>query len=117
MVLTSTHNLCFEQKYKKYQDFLSENFHFLVVKFSVYLNRRVFVMGVITNNLVRNRKIVIARFHDECIYAVRMHEMTNLCTLARFKNYFGAFECARFHYRSHGLIRNDKFTGDCYLFI
>ena len=25
--------------------FLSENFHFLVVKFSIYLNRRVFVMG------------------------------------------------------------------------
>ena len=25
--------------------FLSENFHFLVVKFSVYLNRHVFVMG------------------------------------------------------------------------
>ena len=43
-VLTSTHNLCFEQTYKKYQNFLSENFHFLVVKFSVYLNRRVFVM-------------------------------------------------------------------------
>ena len=44
-VLTSTHNLCFEQKYEKYQNFLSENFHFLVVKFSVYLNRRVFVMA------------------------------------------------------------------------
>ena len=29
---------------KKYKSFLSENFHFLVVKFSVYLNRRVFVM-------------------------------------------------------------------------
>ena len=43
-VLTSTHNLCFEQKYEKYKKFLSENFHFLVVKFSVYLNRRVFVM-------------------------------------------------------------------------
>ena len=43
-VLTSTHNLCFEQKYEKYQNFLSENFHFLVVKFSVYLNMRVFVM-------------------------------------------------------------------------
>ena len=41
-----THNICFEQKYKKYQDFLSENFHFLVVKFSVYLNRHVFVMFV-----------------------------------------------------------------------
>ena len=38
-----THNLCFEQKYEKYQ-FLSENFQFLEVKFSIYLNRHVFVM-------------------------------------------------------------------------
>ena len=29
---------------KKILEFLSENFQFLVVKFSVYLNRRVFVM-------------------------------------------------------------------------
>ena len=43
-VLTSTHNLCFEQKYEKYQSFESENFQVLEVKFSVYLNRRVFVM-------------------------------------------------------------------------
>ena len=43
-VLTSTHNLCFEQKYEKYQNFLSENFHFSMVKFSVFLNKRVFVM-------------------------------------------------------------------------
>ena len=43
-VLTGTHNLCFEQKYEKYQNFLSENFQFLVVKFSVYLNRCVFVV-------------------------------------------------------------------------
>ena len=43
-VLTSTHNLCFEQKYEKYQKFLSENFQFLEVNFSIYLNRRVFVM-------------------------------------------------------------------------
>ena len=42
----STHNLCFEQKYEKYQNFfLSDNFHFWVLKFSVYLNRHVFVMG------------------------------------------------------------------------
>ena len=27
------HNLCFEQKYEKYQKILSENFHVLVVKF------------------------------------------------------------------------------------
>ena len=43
-VLTSTHNLCFEQKYEKYQNFLSDKFQFLVVKFSVYLNIRVFLM-------------------------------------------------------------------------
>ena len=29
---------------KKYLNFLSENFHFLVVKFSVYLNKHVYVM-------------------------------------------------------------------------
>ena len=45
----STNNLCFEQKYekkksKKNQNFLSENFIFLIVKFSIYLNRHVFVM-------------------------------------------------------------------------
>ena len=35
------------QKYEKHQKFLSENFHFfLVVKFSVFLNRHVFVMGI-----------------------------------------------------------------------
>ena len=28
-VLTSTHNLCFEQKYEKISEFLSEHFHFL----------------------------------------------------------------------------------------
>ena len=50
-VLTGTHNLCFEQKYEKYVVFfffffffLSEHFQFLEVKFSIYLNRRVFVM-------------------------------------------------------------------------
>ena len=42
----STHNLCFEQKHEKYQFFFffSENFMFSEVKFSIYLNRRVFVM-------------------------------------------------------------------------
>ena len=43
-VLTSTHNVCFEQKYENFQSFLSEKFQFLEVKFSIYLNRRVFVM-------------------------------------------------------------------------
>ena len=49
-VLTSTNNLCFEQKYEKYQSFLSENFPFLEVKFSIYLNRRVFVMGTFSRS-------------------------------------------------------------------
>ena len=40
----STHNLCFDQKYEKYQNVLPENFPFLVVKFSIYLKRHVFVM-------------------------------------------------------------------------
>ena len=40
----STHNLCFEQKYEKYQSFLFENFQVFEVKFSIYLNKRVFVM-------------------------------------------------------------------------
>ena len=42
----STYNLCFEQKYEKYQGFLSENFQFLEVKYSIYLNRHVFVMRI-----------------------------------------------------------------------
>ena len=40
----STRNLCFEQKYEKYQSFYLKIFSFLEVKFSIYLNRRVFVM-------------------------------------------------------------------------
>ena len=43
-VLTSTHNLCFEQQYEKYQSFLSDFFQLLVVKFTVYLNRHAIVM-------------------------------------------------------------------------
>ena len=43
-VLMNTHNLCFEQKYEKNQNFLSEIFNFLAVKFSVYFNRHVFLM-------------------------------------------------------------------------
>ena len=44
-VLTSTHNLCFEHKYKKYQSFLSDYLQVFEVKFSVYLNSYVSVMN------------------------------------------------------------------------
>ena len=40
----STHNLCFVHKYEKYQNFYLKTFRFLVVKFSIYLNRQVFIM-------------------------------------------------------------------------
>ena len=36
---------------KIYQNFLSENFPFLVVKFSVYLNRCVFIMPLPDDNI------------------------------------------------------------------
>ena len=41
----STHNLCLSRNMikKKNQSFLYENFQYLEVKFSIYLNRRVFV--------------------------------------------------------------------------
>ena len=52
----STHNQYFDQKYEKYQFFLSENFQFLEMKFSVYLNRRVFVMKSSTLLLTSFRK-------------------------------------------------------------
>ena len=43
----------FEQKYEKYQSFLSENFQFLEVKLSIYLNRRVFVMKCNFNGFIK----------------------------------------------------------------
>ena len=36
-----------EQKCEKYQNFLLENFQFLVMKISIYLNRRVLVMVLV----------------------------------------------------------------------
>ena len=53
----------------------------------------------------------MVRFHDECILpCVRQ---TDLCILAWFQSYFGAF----FHYRYHGLMRNGTFIDDCDQFI
>ena len=66
----STHNLCFEQLYEKYQNFYLKNFKFLEVKFSIYLNRRVFVMhwqfrprssAAKTQRLIRVRAVCIKR--------------------------------------------------------
>ena len=50
------HNLCIVQKYEKYLSFLSENFQFLEIKFSIYLNRRVFVMWTSANSYLHNSR-------------------------------------------------------------
>ena len=42
---------------KKISKFLSENFHFLVVKLSLYLNRHVFVMILLLRNLALNSEV------------------------------------------------------------
>ena len=60
-VLMCTYNLCFEQKYEKYQNFLSETFHFLGVKFSVYLNRLVIVMKRSDNLIIHLRHVWILK--------------------------------------------------------
>ena len=36
-VLTCTHNLCFEQKYEKYYNFSSENYHFYSREILLYI--------------------------------------------------------------------------------
>ena len=41
-VLTCTHNLCFEQKYEKYQIFSAENFQFLKLKKSLFIAWAIF---------------------------------------------------------------------------
>ena len=52
----STYNLCFEQKYEKYQS--SKNFQILEVKFSIYLNSHVFVMDTITMQLLHRLNVM-----------------------------------------------------------
>ena len=59
------HNLCFEQKYEKCQNFLFEKFPFLVVKFSIYLNRHVFVMCSVWSSLCG--LVAAAAFFFSCL--------------------------------------------------
>ena len=74
-VLTSSHNLCFEI-WKISDFFLSENFPFLVVKFSIHLNRHVFVMDEVPFcDLVLGHSVFIwslgmAVFRDCCLSRV-----------------------------------------------
>ena len=53
----------FEQKYEKYQNFCLKIFIILVVKFSIYLNRRVFVMITGYSNALSEESVQIALMH------------------------------------------------------
>ena len=55
-VLTSTHNLCFEQKKKKKSEFLE-------MKFSIYLYKRVFVIVFVPPGQAKEMNIIT----DLCI--------------------------------------------------
>ena len=51
--------------YEKYQGFLTENFQFLEVKFSIYLNRRVFTITYTADMLYSvftGRLFILQRF-------------------------------------------------------
>ena len=63
---------------KKKLDFLSENFQFLVVKFSVYLNRRVFVMTVVYHCLFRR---VVVELNKMIIKNARMPYASSCCVV------------------------------------
>ena len=69
------HNLCFEQKHeKKKTDFLSEKFHFGVLKFSVFLNMRVLVKFIETGfaffgKLVKSKRKEFAPLMGKLFYS------------------------------------------------
>ena len=58
---------------KKYQKFLSENLHFLVVKFSVHLNRRVFVMSNPAYPRIRIRIVFVRRNSQQYPTVLKVH--------------------------------------------
>ena len=76
----------------KLSDFLSENFPFLVVKFSIYLNRRVFAMystwlslvvfEVFNSNIkvteTMKHHVDIFAFQERCIYLILVTYISKL---------------------------------------
>ena len=59
---SNKHLQCISRNMKNIRTFLSENFPFLVVKFSIYLNRRVFIMCPCTS-LTNLRTVRLTLFH------------------------------------------------------
>ena len=81
----STINLYFEQKYEKYQRFLSEHLQFLGVKFSLYLNRHVFVMPEKTSFLTCASNEDLNQPARPCsLIRVFVINLNKLCILLRY---------------------------------
>ena len=76
----STHNLCFEQKYEKYQSFLSEIFQFLEVKFSIYFGKACF-----SNDISKFQLLFPSMFSPEVYRRLDVptarHEILFNCTM------------------------------------
>ena len=90
----STHNLCFEQKYENHQIFLSENSQLLEVKFSIYLNRRVFVMQDIQFLYAANKNCLLTGICCFCELADSICKQTHLQVYGnklQFQMYFISF--------------------------
>ena len=69
------HNLCFEQKYEKYQGFYLKIFEFLEVKSSIYLNRHVFVMMhyfAVSHVNYSKCDLVFLQFYNKCLMSNKM---------------------------------------------
>ena len=77
--LTSTHDLCFEEKYENIRVFFkSEIFQFLEVKLSIYLNRLVFVMSFVLES------ILDLHMCDQGIVLFLVARILRYCNLIRF---------------------------------
>ena len=84
----------------KYQNFLSENLRFLVIKFSVYLNRHVFVMlewassfivrciGILILQVFMNSVCLGRNFLENCMFwvTIRKHAYSDILKILPPKN-------------------------------
>ena len=115
----------------KLLEFLSENFQFLVVKFSIYLNRRVFIMVAFGNNEYtkeRNRRLGLSSLYSSRIRNLKMltdflftktrswESMQNLYDMVYTWIHVFRLRVKRSHWqvrrrRHHKFVRNMQFCG------
>ena len=77
-VLTSTDILYFEQKYEKYRNFYLKTLSCLVVKFSIYWNRHVFVKKSCLPVVLQRSCFWHTLFYSEHLFLLLYHYKTQL---------------------------------------